>query len=1436
MPPTLPGIIKSITLPNGVERKDKKWTYKFSLCLQFAKVDQAEAHLDKIFRNFSSWIPTFAGRNFFLHLRPPGVIPDSAPVLKVQPVGRPRFDKDLWDHLFNVPRKTANFTLRREQHKINPLFSETWQSIKDQYPAADDETHHAWNHARLNYLLNQQAISAASLKQNYSATRSVTDRLKTHQRHVHNYHHAHITGAAAAGSTGFDPFKVLSFLVDKYEINRRLGLILDFELKDSNELEYLFPSGTVEFNISTDLLPAAGTLDEYLDDTLHSQMGCYGTGGASGKRIIYMSAINAAGQPQSKFGLLQTKDALVTKTEILSDILSNADNTYTLSLHAQDISAGDPASAWAEPLIVNSNPGVTKGLYLYMPNLAAYTASGNYQPGVNFSFMENHVLLGHKAGVIRDWDKDNKPGNIFSLCARQTSYDLLKAHTGFLENPFKEKIGERAIRLGTGVATKDDQGNEAVNVDEKFFLWTGESLVIKSLFSALDGDPAPGTANVDPNRDVLNNEIKTTDKYLAMPKLRFDDSYSFVVAGVLLNGWSIPFAADPDQHYQGLLKADEGQLTVTDLFGDTTVHATDYYTSKCRFSRLEPVGSPVLVPNNANFRQGESLSHLITRNGQPSIRYIVPRSVSGVQAIWHRNLDTIPDIGLIKRYIDGPDARSLKTLETEYAGVFEVPYLGDPLAVNIAFSFYADPAGKFPMTAGLTVYVPPDRESVHIEAKENYIVLYNAFDPRDWPSPWSWQITIQPADRMQDRPLAVNFIIPDRSIVFSVKPGAEIFCETHFLYRNGNPAYIAGQRWQDKGLSFQDRMTSQNMGAAEFVKQKKAFYPATKFTLTHAIQQPVVPPAYLLSSDNNIKGAALLGIRQMLFPGSNNASWSTKFEEDNLSLPLYFKKLFPLTGLPLLSKTQVRVLDFVHFEHLNGEMMTVEDNVAPQPSTELAKTGSIRIYANWNEYVDDSGAQHPNGYAAPLVRQAQFEYGYELSRMQGNSAASLTNCDDLQVSASHSRITYVQTAAATAANIFSCWASKLCADIEQHDTKFRKKQIYLQGVSKFPYAFYAGIKPMSGPASMLIVPSNAKPVTISVHKIIPLIDRLYPQDYLFIKRGNSFRIYLKGDWWNTGAEERLGILCLNPKPGRPPLSFTDYQYYFSKIGRDITSANSRIDNTTGGLLKWDDFVEFFQQSCVGNTIELLKGNLTKPDVDNWPGAMLVPMEDVFSGLCAWIVTPKFDDNEKKWFVDVTLREELSNASHASFVQLNLVRFQPFGLNYNEGDPSIFIRKLFSSKLAIDDTPPGYVPDPAMDFRISPFLLSPAFYLHPTRKITTTHHNDNGHFTIRIDLDAASVKQANGVLLTEFWVCQQEIIGKDVLQTDQRTWKRLSVPADISGNISYVGTITNFSNKIVLKEFECYPNDDFQKDIESPMDDRNRREVFSQFLRDPKMNG
>jgi hypothetical protein len=215
------------------------------------------------------------------------------------------------------------------------------------------------------------------------------------------------------------------------------------------------------------------------------------------------------------------------------------------------------------------------------------------------------------------------------------------------------------------------------------------------------------------------------------------------------------------------------------------------------------------------------------------------------------------------------------------------------------------------------------------------------------------------------------------------------------------------------------------------------------------------------------------------------------------------------------------------------------------------------------------------------------------------------------------------------------------------DTRHRKVTYRFRGTTRYRELFdpkVAGDPSIVGPATLLSIPSSARPAPPAVHAAMPLFrweERTEPAQPFGLERRRrpGVRIYLDRPWFSSGEGELLGVLFFGS--GETGDSATGSSVWGADPAWKAGGPPHRL--LTFELADLARAIGFENRSAPGRPVRVAAGlpHPTAGGVTSVAG-----------------FTPRFDEGSRRWAVDVAVD---TGEAYFPFLRLVLCRYQPDAL-------------------------------------------------------------------------------------------------------------------------------------------------------------------------------
>jgi hypothetical protein len=773
------------------------------------------------------------------------------------------------------------------------------------------------------------------------------------------------------------------------------------------------------------------------------------------------------------------------------------------------------------------------------------------------------VQQGYRVDVL-----DEGSGRWYPLCRRVGAYHV----TGIAAALPIDDEGTVCDVL----AAADDGEVPANLLHQSLFRWNGWSLVAAPPGRMLGLADQPVDPVPEPGPRVPFT-VTTTAAPATLPSLRYGRSYRFRARLVDIAGRSVPFDPDPA--------------------------AATPATPAVRFSRYEPVPSPVLVPRRP-VTEGESAAVMVVRTD---------------------NRDPVnPRPGpTCERHVLAPKAAVL-TLERH--GVLDVPGENRPDPDAYTLLFERDPgvvAGTPDPGATGTPFV--DADTVDLpwlpDPLARGIAIHGLPEPPAvqvaWPQGGAWherlpvRLVLEPG-AAGSTPVRVDR--QARVIRVALEPGASLRTVLTSRLDPGDEEVIGTWRWfAERDRAPTELLARRNDAVAGRVGQVT---PPYELRLIHAVRCPHQPPAFSL-------------------PRIERRPDDTTYE--------------------LTDDAVTRHPDSTLSVHVEAAWSDVVDDPAqPEPTrvdgrAVLEPSGDDRRAA-WDERRDATVAfrardslgdtRHRVVAFTPIAtsRYAAYFTQRRTVRLAGTDTAEVADAfvpGTVVVRAAVPPRLDVDQPSPTATTF------SLDRDVivdYQAGTVARRAGGSLPDGSEVEVAFVTPPITRAGPTITMSVPASARPAPPVVQSIVPAYvwhRERAGNTLMSTRRGGLLRVFLDRPWFGSGEGELLAVLVADDDPALPVETRARTLPFVTAAWADPTGFG-------GGLTRLAR--SNFPRAVDDQTVRIPGLRDTNPALAADPLCRIRAMGHPVA----------FDPRRRLWFADV----EILHDSHQPFVQLKLARMQP----------------------------------------------------------------------------------------------------------------------------------------------------------------------------------
>lgn len=718
-----------------------------------------------------------------------------------------------------------------------------------------------------------------------------------------------------------------------------------------------------------------------------------------------------------------------------------------------------------------------------------------------------------------------------------------------------------------------------VNLPETLLRWDGWSLVAarpgKHLSDASDDGLEGGQQNTPPADAEFQVQIDYAATPGTLPVLRFGRSYRFRARVVDITGNSLPFSK-------------------TAPFDNTTDPVV--------YGRLEPVGSPTIVPC-APRTPGESLETLVIRSNYdiadatvaPCERHLAPPGTSVEMAATH---------GVLDDAAGGPSKADYAMLAARDGLSYKTPavlrsYGGKTQSIGQHEWIYYLPNGTFGVP-----YLPD--------------VLGCGASLFGLPGAGTGAVTVPFGTGWPDR-RAVRLVVRAGSGAPALPPAAQADGALTVHAPKASVTTVRLSSWFAPSQLGLLKMWEWISGAGLATPALKELVldgghymltPYRELTIVHAVRQPLTPPTVHQLTPDRQPGATYANLSGdvLAHPPSTQRvdvlSAYTDPYDDGVSA----------TGTVPLSH-QARVAELALEGDASGDITISSMRHDFGDTKHHAVSYSLLATTRFLEYFTVTSDVTLHGTTASAVSAGGFAQGTVVVRGTGADAAR----------------TYIAG-----------------TDYTENDAQGSVARVAAGGIPdgavvQVSYAvppvtrssLEADAQPPTADGYQVGIPSSQRPPAPDVRYLIPAFgwQRGSSSTSMTSTRiGNTLRVYLGRPWFQTGAGECLGVVVANPAP--PSSQFPqDLLPYVSGYGQDPVFA-------VGAVAQQPQLADFTLASVVGENVLLEEQTEAQP----WVGVAGHPV--------AW------DAARGLWYADIAVKP---GSSYFPFVKLALVRYQPNSL-------------------------------------------------------------------------------------------------------------------------------------------------------------------------------
>jgi hypothetical protein len=791
----------------------------------------------------------------------------------------------------------------------------------------------------------------------------------------------------------------------------------------------------------------------------------------------------------------------------------------------------------------------------------------------SFTVFAEDITQGYRVDV---WD--SKDARWFQLCARSGNPRSINGYgIGKPQHVVPVPAGDEGW-IEPAIMQPPEQPTAPVNLPETMLRWDGWSLIASrpgkhlsdTMPTSLEddtGNPPPASANFQ-----LQTDYAATPGTL--PVLRFGRGYRFRARAVDLAGNSLPFTKT-------------GPFT--------------FASAETVYGRLEPVASPVIVPC-APKTPGESLETLVIRSNfdvpdstvTPCERHLAPPATSVEMALTHGVLDGASGApGKAEHAMlaarDGLTYQSPSVLTSLHGkteklaagdwiyyppnGTFDVPYLPDVMGCGVCLL-------GLPGAGNSRVIVPFGT---------------------GWPDKRAVRLVIEAGSGTPVKPPAGAV---DGSITVRAPKASVTSVRLSSVFAPGQLGLLKLYQWLAAAGEATPFLRTLILEGGHYM-----FTPFRELTVVHAVRQPLTPPFVHLLAPFRTAGTtyALLNGDVRAHPPSSQrvdvlSSYTDPFDDGTS----------PTGIVPRVSQSRVDELQLASGASAIIPVTNMRHDFGDTKHHTVFY--SLLATTRFLEYFTASASVALHGTTAVAVSNHGFAQGTVV--VQGTGA--------------NAHVTYVAGADYTendsAGSIARIAAGRIPngahVEVTYNAPPVTRSSLETDAHPPTPRGFAVDI------------PSSARPPTPEVHYLIPAFTRKQTSTAAkktSLRLGNTLRVYLGRPWFQTGADELLGVVVQHPVP--PGVAFPqDLLPYVSGYGQDPVFTTGQVRQAAVG--------DFSLAVHTGTSLVLAEQSESAGFVD------------VAGHAVAW------DAARKLWYADIAMDP---GASYFPFVKLALVRYQPNSL-------------------------------------------------------------------------------------------------------------------------------------------------------------------------------
>lgn len=854
-----------------------------------------------------------------------------------------------------------------------------------------------------------------------------------------------------------------------------------------------------------------------------------------------------------------------------------------------------------------------------------------------------------------------------------------------------------------------------------------------------------------------------------IPSLLFNHSYEFVLYHEFRNGWGLPLHS----------KRNDPELSVSEIYES---HNAFFGVEPFNYTNLEHHKPANVLPSRVVEDDPEETDPLVEKDALHSLvihpnnyqnkntyRFLLPPMISMEHAFRYGMLSRMSSESRIswKNRYNCP-FKSRKEFSsanceegcTQYCGglqmdpreyldvvdgvpqKFECAYIPDPVIKGFAIKLFWDKDCRLGI---------PGEKVVTFEKVTESLVFSSVLELMEGPS----NVVSELVER-------------DRGdIAIRIKRGLSAYAKIYYTGETLDSSMMSDQFWVNQ----LDPATTSFLTPAAFVNEglENPKNSSVVLKVTSCVRQPLIPPRILrmqsskyTTDDDRLMRVShverwLNDYKRML------QNYLSNVTDDGQRIELQHRYAYVIDwnfglGRNIVSERKeepgdVPIGEPLAIVKLNAHFERLDARGFNDFIEEILPTGALELWFRKEEFIDDeenlvarSGedetfSHHPEKPVFSFMRDSRstdfpfvFDHNIQfnqsiLSQLKRPVAAQVVDAEgeaDLKIERTR--------------DPFRDVISEMTIELNTHTTKFEIREYRLINFSKYRGFFTNGkvedtfdFARESKPFKVLIL-NNQKPkkpeiaftmITIQEDRVV------HGRNIESSQKGNILTIYLKRGRLSSGRDERVGIVL---NTGGPYSEIFKKERKLSVAGRDIVSDRTCLSSH---ILEYSDAI---------------KNVVIPADKDNHYGAAL----DDVCGIIHYL--PKFDADRQLWKFDIEFDLRYDDSAdrqsiHNPFINLSLIHYQPFSVNYAQVDPQ-------------------EISDLNNDCRISE-IESIWCYLLPERRISVFFDRPNflvdkwGSVKLTVSFDSESLHHFQETDAT--WIVRTNFILAVEGSLDRKTW-------------------------------------------------------------------